>query len=242
LLLAYIVFVFVATNFVSLLFMFFVTIVVVVMSKIQMKLYLKNLKTILPIIIFTSILNAVYVSTGSKLFEFWIVTVTTGGVSRAAFMCLRIIMLIITSALLSYTTTPTALADGIERLLLPLKFIGLEYAVHTMAMMMTIALRFIPILIEETDKIMSAQKARGADMESGGLIKRVRSLLPVLIPLLLSSVRRAVELADAMECRCYNGGKGRQRMKQFKLAYLDYISIVFIIVVCGLVILFNILW
>ena len=147
-------------------------------------------------------------------------------------MALRIILLILSSAVLSYTTSPTSLTGAIESLLKPLKLIGLGNAVHTMAMVMTIALRFIPTLIEETGKIMNAQKARGADMESGSIIKRVKALLPILIPLLISSIRRAYELAEAMECRCYNGGSGRTKFRIMKYTAIDGVAAVIGIAVC----------
>ena len=156
-------------------------------------------------------------------------------------MSVRIIILILSSSVLTYTTTPTELTDAIERLLKPLSIIGLGEAVHIMAMMITIALRFIPTLIEETDKIMSAQKARGADLENGPLLQRIKALAPILIPLLISSVRRAYDLAEAMECRCYSGGSGRQRMKQLKLVAFDYVSALFLIFCFAIVILLNIL-
>jgi energy-coupling factor transport system permease protein len=137
--------------------------------------------------------------------------------------------------------TAKALTDAIEGLLSPLKFIGLKTAVHTLAMMMTIALRFIPTLIEEAEKIMNAQKARGADLESGGIVKRVKALIPILIPLLISSIRRAYELAEAMECRCYNGGEGKTRMKQMKLHLIDLWASIAVVMVCGGVLALNIL-
>ena len=137
-------------------------------------------------------------------------------------MAIRIVLLIVGSSLLTYTTSPIALTDAIERLFKPLKVI--HFPVHEMAMMMTIALRFIPTLLEETDKIMSAQKARGADLETGGILKRAKALIPILIPLFVSAFRRAEELALAMECRCYRGGEGRTRMKQLHLSTLDWIS------------------
>ena len=200
--------------------------------------YLKSLKPILPIIILTSLLNALYVQGGTELFSFWIFTVTSEGVLTAVYMSLRIAMLILCSSMLTYSTSPTELTDAIERLFSPLKLFRLD--VHLLAMMMTIALRFIPTLLEETDRIMSAQKARGADLESGGLLQRVRSLMPVLIPLLISSFRRAGELADAMECRCYHGGKGRTRMKQMHMRPMDFVSILVVAVLFGAVILSNI--
>ena len=179
------------------------------------------MKAILPVLIFTAIINIFYGDGGTVLLEVWRFTITTSGLYRSFFMALRIALLIFVSSALTYTTTPNDLTDGIESLLSPLKFLGLKNAVHTLAMMMTIALRFIPTLIEEAEKIMNAQKARGADIESGGLISRVKALIPILIPLLISSVRRASELAEAMECRCYNGGEGRVRMKQLKYSIKD---------------------
>lgn len=241
LLVAFIVFIFLCNNAVSLAVMGVFTLAVIFLSGVPFSLYLKNLKAILIIIILTSILNAFYVDTGRVLIDFWIIKITLDGVKRAVFMSLRIVILILSSSVLTYTTTPTELTDAIERLFKPLKYIGLDEAVHTMAMMITIALRFIPTLIEETDKIMGAQKARGADLESGNLLQRVRALIPILIPLLMSSVRRAYELADAMECRCYTGGSGRKRMKQLHLSVVDFISVAICALVFSGVIVFNII-
>ena len=242
LLVALIVAVFLCKNFLSLGVFTIFTLTVIFLSKIPLKLYLKNIKVIIPIIIFTSILNVFYVKSGIVLFAVWKITIWSDGVTKAVFMALRVLLLILISSVLTYVTTPTDLTDGIERLLKPLKFIGLGEAVHTMSMMMTIALRFIPTLIEETDKIMSAQKARGADLETGGIVQKVKALLPILIPLLISSVRRAYELAEAMECRCYNGGKGRVRMKQLSLSFRDYMSVLVCSVVLAAIILCNILF
>ena len=180
-------------------------------SKVQPRVFLKGMKPVVFIVVCTAILNLFYTS-GTVLWSWGILKITEEGIWKAGFMVLRILMLIACTLLLTYTTSPTALTDGIERLLRPLQVIHLN--VHELAMMMTIALRFIPTLIDETDKIMSAQKARGADMESGGLLQRIRALIPVLIPLFVSAFRRAYELAIAMECRCYQGGDGRTRMKQ----------------------------
>lgn len=229
----YIVFVFIAKNALSIGVLTASLLVFIFLSKVPLKIYLKNLKSILPIIIFTSVINIFYVDRGTTLVQWSFIKITTGGLEQSALIAVRIILLVIASALLTYTTTPTALTDAIELLLSPLGVIGLKTAVHTMAMMMTIALRFIPTLIEETDKIMSAQKARGADMESGGLLKRIRAMLPILIPLLVSSFRRAYELAEAMESRCYNGGKGRTRMKQLRFGARDAAMILLTIAVCG---------
>ncbi|MEG1886667.1 MAG: energy-coupling factor transporter transmembrane component T [Oscillospiraceae bacterium] len=242
LLIAFIVFVFVSNNVFSLGIMLAFLLVLMAISKIPFKMYMKNLKTILPIIIFTSALNALYVNTGTPLFDWWIIHITTDGLLRALFMSLRIGMLILASAMLSYSTTPTDLTNGMENLLKPLNHLGLKSAIHTMAMTMTIALRFIPTLIEETGKIMNAQKARGADMESGGLIKRVKALLPILIPLLISSVRRAYDLAEAMECRCYNGGEGRTRFQIMKYKPVDLYALVLFILVCAGALTLNILF
>lgn len=192
-------------------------------SKIPAKMILKSLKPIVPIIIFTAILNLFFIRTGNVLLHAGFVKITDNGVNTAVFMIVRIICLIVGTSLLTYTTSPIDLTDAIERLLSPLKKI--KVPVHELAMMMTIALRFIPTLIEETDKIMSAQKARGADMETGSLIQRAKALIPVLIPLFVSSFRRAEELALAMECRCYHGGEGRTRMKQLKTSAVDYLAL-----------------
>ncbi len=240
LLIAYIVFIFVAGNFVTLGLLTVSLIAVIFLSKIPLKMYLKNIKTVLPIIILTAVLNMFYTADGNVLFKFWIITITAGGISRAIFMAVRIILLILASAVLSYSTSPTSLTGAIESLLKPLSLIGLKNAVHTMAMTMTIALRFIPTLIEETGKIMNAQKARGADLESGSLIRRIKALLPILIPLLISSVRRAYELAEAMECRCYNGGEGRTKFRQMKYSSSDIIAFIIFAVLLGALIVLNI--
>ncbi len=194
----------------------------IALSSLPLRLLLKSIKPIVPIILFTAVINVFYITKGTLLWEWWILKVYTGGLVNAVFIAVRILCLIMGSSLLTYTTLPTALTDGLERLLSPLKLLGLQ--VHELAMMMTIALRFIPTLVEETDKIMSAQKARGADLESGNLMQKVRAMIPILIPLLASSFRRAYELATAMECRCYHGGDGRTRMKEMRLSARDYIS------------------
>lgn len=241
LLVAVIVFIFVSQNALSLALVALLIFISMIFSKVPLKMYLKNLKAILPIIIFTMIINLFYNASGTEIISFWKLTITTGSVYRALYMSARIFLLIIASAELTYTTTPNDLTDAIEKLFSPLRFIGLKNAVHTLAMMMTIALRFIPTLIEETQKIMNAQKARGADLENGKLIDRIKALIPILIPLLISSVRRAYELAEAMECRCYNGGEGRQRMKQLKYCANDFTAFSLVSIVCALVIAINII-
>lgn len=154
-------------------------------------------------------------------------------------MALRVVLLILVSSTLTYTTTPNDLTDALERLLSPLKFIGLGNAVHTMSMMMTIALRFIPTLVEETEKTVNAQKARGADFETGKLSEKIKAVIPILIPLLISSIRRAYDLAEAMESRCYNGGVGRVRMKRMKLKTSDYIIAFIFIAFCAACLVLN---
>ena len=229
--------IFLAKNFMSLTLCGVALLVVVLLTKVPVRLYLKSLKPLLIIIIFTSILNILYVKSGVELFSIWKITVTLGGVATAIYMAARVSLLIIAGSILTYTTSATELTDGIERLLSPLSKLHVD--VHSFAMMMTIALRFIPTLMEETDKIMSAQKARGADLETGGIKQRMKALLPIIIPLLVSSFRRAFELADAMECRCYHGGEGRTRFKKPKAKLKDYLSLVIFCVILAGVILSN---
>ncbi len=191
-------------------------------SSIPIKLIARSLKPILPVLLFTMVLNLFMITDGISIVELGFIEITDVGVKTSIFMVIRIILLIAGTSLLTYTTSPVALTDAIERLLNPLKRFKLP--VSELAMMMTIALRFIPTLIEETDKIMSAQKARGADMENGKLMDKVKAVVPIIIPLFVSSVRRAGELATAMECRCYNGGEGRTRMRQLKSSVADYLA------------------
>lgn len=234
-----IVFLFIAENFYALMFSAVFIFLVLAFTRVPLKTYIKNLKAILPVIIFTALINMFYGGGGKEIFSFWILTLNTGGIYKAVFMALRIVLLILLSSVLTYTTSPNDLTDAIERIFSFLKIFGLKNAVHTLAMMMTIALRFIPTLIEEAEKIMNAQKARGADLESGNLFERVRSLIPILIPLLISSVMRAYQLAEAMECRCYNGGEGRVRMKQLKFSKIDFLAVFVSAFACALIILLN---
>ena len=180
-------------------------------STIPPKSIVKGMKPLVLILVFTGVLNLFFTTDGKVLVDAGFLTITTGGLERAVFMVIRILMLISGTFLLTYTTSPIALTDGLEALLNPLKVI--KVPVHELAMMMCIALRFIPTLIEETDKIMCAQKARGADFESGSIVDRAKALIPILVPLFISAFRRADELATAMECRCYQGGEGRTKMK-----------------------------
>ena len=206
-------------------------------SRVGIKSLVRGLKPVVFIIVFTGILNLFFTPGEHILAELGFLRISAEGLQNAVFMVLRIMLLIMGTFLMTYTTSPIRLTDGLESLLNPLKKIHVP--VHELAMMMAIALRFIPTLIEETDKIMSAQKARGADLESGGVMQRAKALLPILIPLFVSAFRRADELALAMECRCYHGGEGRTRMKQMKLHGRDLISGVATAAVFAGVILLN---
>lgn len=191
-------------------------------SRVGARALLRGLKPVLVIIAFTAVLNLLFTS-GDPLFQWGFFRITRQGVEMAVFMVLRITMLIMGTFLLTYTTSPITLTDGLENLMNPLKRIHVP--VHELSMMMSIALRFIPTLIEETDKIMSAQKARGADFESGNLLQRARAMIPLLVPLFISAFRRADELAVAMECRCYHGGEGRTKLHVLRYAPADYLAI-----------------
>lgn len=214
----YIVALFLAKWFVSYGVMLAFLVTVVAVSRIRLRALFKGLKPLLIIIIFTAVINLFY-SSGEVLVEFWIFKITKEGIINAFFLVLRIMMLVMGTFLLTYTTSPIALTDGLESLLSPLKKI--RFPVHELAMMMSIALRFIPTLIEETDKIISAQKARGADFETGNIFRRAKALVPILVPLFVSAFRRADELATAMECRCYHGGDGRTKLKQLRYHLRD---------------------
>ena len=208
-------------------------------AKIPFKLITKSLKPILPIILFTAVLNLFFVSgEGEPLVHFWVLNIYAEGLRYAILMAVRVMALIAGTSLLTYTTSPIVLTDAIEQLLKPLG--RLHFPVHELAMMMSIALRFIPTLIEETDKIMNAQKARGAMLDNGSMMERVKALVPVLIPLFISAFRRADELAMAMECRCYRGGDGRTRMKQLHLAGRDTACLVVMAMLVTALILLNI--
>ncbi len=208
---AYIVALFVAQSWVGYGLLLAFLLWVIRISTIPPKAIVRGLKPLVMILLFTAVLNLFFTREGMVLVDVWIITITTGGVNRAAMMMARILMLISCTFLLTYTTSPISLTDGLESLMSPLKRIRVP--VHELTMMMCIALRFIPTLIEETDKIMSAQKARGADFENGSLVERAKALIPILVPLFISAFRRADELATAMECRCYQGGDGRTKMK-----------------------------
>lgn len=238
LLIAYLVITFCTFNFISLAAVVAVAIMFITFSGVPAKFYFKSLKVIIFIVIFTSVLNLFY-GTGEPLWQWGIFKITQNGINRAIFVTVRIICLILASSCLTFTTSPTELTDAIESLMKPLGKI--KFPVHEIALMMSLALRFIPTLLDETDKIMQAQKARGADMDSGNLLHKIKSMLPILIPLFVSAFRRAYDLATAMECRCYRGGSGRTRMKRMKMRTKDVISLVSMALFIGGVIVCNIM-
>ena len=209
--------------------------VCILISRVEWKALTRGLKPVYFIVAFTAIMN-MFFTNGTPVADVWLVRhITWEGIIAAVQMVLRIVMLIMGTFLMTYTTSPIALTDGLEHLLSPLK--KLRFPVHELAMMMSIALRFIPTLIEETDKIMSAQKARGADFESGNIFQRAKALVPILVPLFISAFRRADELATAMECRCYHGGEGRTRLHVLHFASRDYLALVLGAVITAAVII-----
>ena len=237
LLIVYIVALFMASGVISYSVVFLFLVVSIAISRIPLKALARGMKPLVVILILTGLLNLFLTDGQTVLFQYGIIRITLEGVIRAVMMMVRILMLLAGTFLLTYTTSPIALTDGLESLLSPLKKIKLP--VHELAMMMCIALRFIPTLIEETDKIMSAQKARGADFESGNLLNRVKALVPILVPLFIGAFRRADELATAMECRCYHGGDGRTKMKLLRFKFLDIRTFFVGAVMLAAVILLN---
>ena len=229
--------VFFCKSFFSLGLIVLFTIFAVILSAVPFKMIIRSLKPILIILLFTAVLNIFYTTGGRTFFQWRSLAITEKGLNTAAFMAVRIVVLVVLSSLLTYTTTPTLLTDALERLLSPLGIFKIK--VHTLAMMMTLALRFIPTLVEEIERIMNAQKARGADMESGGIVSRAKALVPVFVPLMVSSFRRAYELAFAMTCRGYTGGEGRTRMKQMKLRASDFVSLVIVAAVIAGIFVLN---
>ena len=219
----YIVALFCAKGIVGYALMALCLVVCVRISKVGIKQLVRGLKPVLFIIIFTGLLNLFFVPGETYLFEWGFLRISLEGLRNAIFVVLRIMLLIMGTFLMTYTTSPISLTDGLERLMNGLK--RFRVPVHELAMMMSIALRFIPTLIEETDKIMSAQKARGADFESGNIIQKAKALIPILVPLFISAFRRADELATAMECRCYHGGEGRTKLHVLKYERRDYIAL-----------------
>ena len=209
----------------------------IAVSHVPLKSLVRGLKPVVIIVCFTGVINLFWTPGDTVLFSWWIFTINLEGVYRAFFMVIRIVMLIMGTFLLTYTTSPITLTDGLETLLGPLK--KLHLPIHELSMMMSIALRFIPTLIEETDKIMSAQKARGADFETGSIFQRAKALVPLLVPLFISAFRRADELAVAMECRCYHGGEGRTRLKVLRYRGIDYAAFALSAAVVALIFLLR---
>ena len=207
----------------------------ILLSRIPVKMFWKSVKPLLPFLIITAMLNLLLMGSGEVLWKWKFLKITEDGLNTSVFMVIRIVLLIMGTSLLTYTTSPITLTDAIERLLSPLRKV--KFPVHELAMMMSIALRFIPI--EETDKIMSAQKARGAEIDTGSFATRAKNLISILVPLFISAFRRADELATAMECRCYHGGEGRTRLRQLKSAPRDYIALVVTILFLVVVIILG---
>ncbi|HIY96059.1 MAG TPA: energy-coupling factor transporter transmembrane protein EcfT [Candidatus Borkfalkia excrementigallinarum] len=230
---AYIVAIFLASNFFGLAAVTAFLIFIVLLSRVPFGSVLRSVKMILFLIIFTAILNLFFYggeSSYEPLVHWWIITITYESIINMIFLAFRLFLLVMGTSVLTLTTTPVALTDGIESLLKPLKYI--KFPVHELALIMSIALRFIPTLLDETNRIIAAQKARGADFETGGLIKRAKAMIPVLVPLLVSAFRRAEDLGDAMDARCYSGAKGRTKYKKLTFTWRDFLGL---IVLAGLI-------
>lgn len=230
---AYVVMLFVGTNPIGLLVSALFLVVMYALAKIPAKMVWRSIRPLWPILLFTTVLNLFFVPSGNMLFEWGVIKITDGGIFYAVQLGVRIVLLIAGTGLLTFTTSPVVMTDAIERLLSPLRVF--HFPAHELAMVMTIALRMIPTLIEETDKIMSAQKARGAELDSGNLLQRIKALVPVLIPLFISAFRRAEDLAMAMECRCYRGGEGRTKLKVLHISTSDIVCAVLCVCVFVLI-------
>ncbi len=232
LMLCFVVFVFFATNLLSFVYLTCLVLFMILVSRIGFRVVLKGLKPVIFISLFTALINVFWTTGETPLFEFYFIRIYSEGLWRALFMVIRIVALVTgTSILLTYTTSPMDLTDGMESLLSPLKKVGVP--VHEFAMMMSLALRFVPTLIEETEKIINAQKARGADFETGSILRRAKALIPILIPLFVSSFSRATDLAVAMECRCYTGGEGRTKMRVMQLTRRDFATTLLFLLLFG---------
>lgn len=227
---------FLSSNYLALAINLAAAIIFVMATKISAKIYFKSLKFILFIILFTSMLNIFY-ARGTKIFQFGLLVITKEGLDNSIFVAVRLIILILISSILTFTTSPTDLTYALEKLMKPLSIFKLK--THDLAMMMSISLRFIPTLFEETNKIIDAQKARGADMESGKIMARIKTFVPILVPLLISSFKRAYDLAIAMECRCYNGGENRTKLKILHINLRDIFAIILVLTIFILVLLCN---
>ncbi len=251
LVIAYIVSIFIANNFFGLILVTLALVFFILLSRVPFGRVLRSIKMILFLIIFTAILNLLFYAGGEDdivLAEWWIITISWQSIINTIFLAMRLLLLVLGTAILTLTTTPVALTDGIESLLKPLKYI--KVPVHELALVMSIALRFIPTLMEETNRIVAAQKARGANFETGGLIRRAKAMIPVLIPLLVSAFRRAEDLGDAMDARCYSGAKGRTKYKKLTFTWRDLLGVLFFAaLITGIVLLntyllgrFDIIW
>lgn len=251
LVIAYIVSIFIANNFFGLILVTLGLVFFILLSRVPFGRVLRSIKMILFLVIFTAILNLLFYAGGEDdivLAEWWIITISWQSIINTIFLAMRLLLLVLGTAILTLTTTPVALTDGIESLLKPLKYI--KVPVHELALVMSIALRFIPTLMEETNRIVAAQKARGANFETGGLIRRAKAMIPVLIPLLVSAFRRAEDLGDAMDARCYSGAKGRTKYKKLTFTWRDLLGVLFFAaLITGIVLLntyllgrFDIIW
>ena len=241
LMIAFIVAIFLAKNFFGLAAVILFLIVAVAFSRVPFGRVLRSVKMILFLIIFTAVLNLFFYSGSSSykpLVDWWIITITYESIINTIFLAFRLFLLVMGTSVLTLTTTPDALTDGIESLLTPLKWI--KFPVHELALIMSIALRFIPTLMDETNRIVAAQKARGADFETGGLIKRAKAVVPILIPLLVSAFRRAEDLGDAMDARCYSGAKGRTKYKKLTFTWRDLIGLLFVAALITGIVFLNI--
>ncbi len=237
-LITFIVLLFVADNFYSLFAVALIAMLAIAFSRVPIKSVLRSIKGILVILIFTAVLNLFFHKGEHLLAEWWIFRIYTESIIFTVFFVLRLFFLVMISSVLTLTTTPVSLTDGIESLLKPLTYI--KFPVHELALIMSIALRFIPTLIDETNRIISAQKARGADFESGNIFKRIKAIVPILIPLLISAFRRADELGDAMDARCYSGSKIRTKYKKLKFGWRDLVAFFFVAALIAGVVLLNI--
>lgn len=232
-----IIFVFLCNTPISFVFAVLSNILIIYVSRIHFSVVVKSIKPVLFLIIFTAIINLFLTSGDTYVIKWKFLSITTNGVSSAIVMALRIVLLVSFTSLLTFTTSPIMLTDGIESLLKPFSKLGLPS--HELAMMMTIALRFIPTLLEETDKIIMAQKSRGADFENGSIVKRAKSLIPILVPLFINSFRRADELATAMECKCYRGGENRTRLKELSYHFRDVVAGFIVLAFCTIIIILG---
>ncbi len=236
--LVYIVGLFLVNQFIGFIFPLVCLVLAIAVSRVPLSFILRGMKPVIIILVCTFVVNIFMIDGGEVLVDFGFTDITSQGLKSAVFLASRLIMLIVVSSLLTYTTKPVMLTDGLESLLKPLKIVGLP--AHELAMMMSIALRFIPTLLEETDKIMKAQMARGADFETGSLMNRLRGLVPILIPLFISALRRAEDLAMAMEARCYKGGEGRTRLHTLKFSGRDWVgTVIMVAMMVGIVITMN---